>query len=264
MASFPRHRELPDALLIHGFYEPGVPLAEQRDAVVIGTMSGEHHIRERCGEAWYRHYDGDRLLVCGHLDYLRNGEPLVHAGRVYGLDTGVHLGGRLTALVPPMREIVQVPAREDYWTRLRREYRFLTTGSQCDLDLKWDRLADYAGAAEREGLPPAVRERAERCAAVARECRRLEPEIVIMVTDRCRRMLASLAEEDDGSACRPAEQAARYARLAGDQPAAALLFAARTGKLEIESVRRRAKTPRELEKLATAVGLTARWPDTEE
>ncbi|GMV97765.1 MAG: hypothetical protein AMXMBFR83_21200 [Phycisphaerae bacterium] len=122
MASFPRHLELPEAILIHGMFEPGVPLAEQKDSVVIGTMSGELHMRNHYPSPWYEQYRGPKPLVFGHHDYLRQGgEPLIREGLVYGIDTGCVYGGRLTALILPEFRIVSVPSRENYWARIRAE-----------------------------------------------------------------------------------------------------------------------------------------------
>ena len=39
MERFPRHIELPEAILIHGMFEPGIPLEQQKDTVVIGTLT---------------------------------------------------------------------------------------------------------------------------------------------------------------------------------------------------------------------------------
>jgi serine/threonine protein phosphatase 1 len=122
VATLPRHCEFPDALVVHGFWEPGVPLAQQRDNVVIGAMSGEKYLEKRYGSPWYQHYDGPKKLIVGHHDYCRNGQPLVFQDRVYGIDTGCVYGGRLTGLLLPEWRFVSVPARADHWAATRREY----------------------------------------------------------------------------------------------------------------------------------------------
>ena len=122
MATFPVHIELAEALLVHGFFEPGLPLELQRENVLVGTMSGEGHLRRTYAQPWHELYDGDRPLVVGHHDYLRTGEPLIHKDRVYCLDTGACRGGRLTALVLPEFRIVQVNARCDHWARVKGDY----------------------------------------------------------------------------------------------------------------------------------------------
>jgi serine/threonine protein phosphatase 1 len=119
MAALPLYRELPEAVLVHGLLEPGVPLAAQRPDVLVGAATGEAHVRTHYPTPWYEHYDGPRPVVVGHHDYLRTAQPLVREGRVYGIDTGCVHGGRLTALVLPDFRLVSVPARADYWTPLR-------------------------------------------------------------------------------------------------------------------------------------------------
>ncbi len=47
--TLPLYLEFPDAIVVHGYWEPGLPIAEQRETVLAGTMGGEKHLRE--------HYD---------------------------------------------------------------------------------------------------------------------------------------------------------------------------------------------------------------
>jgi serine/threonine protein phosphatase 1 len=129
LATFPRHRELPEALVVHGFWEPGVPLERQRDTVVIGTMSGEQHLTKRYDRPWYELYDGPTPLVVGHRDYRGDGQPLVHRDRVFAIDTGCVHGGRLTGLLLPQFRLVSVPARADHWEQTRRAFAHLAAGA---------------------------------------------------------------------------------------------------------------------------------------
>lgn len=123
MQTFPRSIELDDALLVHGFFEPAVPLKEQRDTVVIGTLSGEKYLTETYPRPWYELYQGSKPIIVGHRDYLGTGEPFVYRDRVFGLDTGCYGGGALTGLLLPDFRIVSVRSRKDYWTELKREHR---------------------------------------------------------------------------------------------------------------------------------------------
>ena len=70
MGSLPTYLELPEADLVHGFFEPGVPLAEQRDTVIVGSTSGENYLLETLDQPWYTRYDGAKPLIVGHRDYL--------------------------------------------------------------------------------------------------------------------------------------------------------------------------------------------------
>jgi serine/threonine protein phosphatase 1 len=122
MQRLPLYLELPGFLLTHGFWEPGVPLAEQRENILVGTLGGERYLHARYGEPWYAHYDGPSRLIVGHHDYLRDGRPLVYQDRVIGLDTGCVYGGALTGLVLPEERFVSVPSRENHWQRAREQH----------------------------------------------------------------------------------------------------------------------------------------------
>ena len=123
MQTFPRAIELSDALLVHGFFEPDVPLEQQRDTVLIGTLSGEKYLSETYARPWYELYRSDKPLVVGHRDFLGTGEPFIYQDRVFGLDTGSYHGGTLTGMLLPNFKIVSVQSRKDYWSEVKREYQ---------------------------------------------------------------------------------------------------------------------------------------------
>lgn len=77
METFPIFLELPEALVVHGFFEPNVRLEEQREVVLVGTMSGEGYLQKRYPRPWYELYTGDKPIIVGHLNYLGNGQPLI-------------------------------------------------------------------------------------------------------------------------------------------------------------------------------------------
>jgi len=118
----PLFLDLPEALLVHGFFEPGIPLEHQRDTVLAGTLSGEFYLRKHYPVPWYELYDGTKPLVVAHHDYLRTGEPLIVRDRVYGIDTGCVHGGRLTGLLLPEFRVISVPARADHWTAIQQAH----------------------------------------------------------------------------------------------------------------------------------------------
>lgn len=123
METFPRFLELPEAILVHGFFEPKVPLVEQRDAVIIGILKGEFYLKKHYERPWYELYDGDKPIIVGHHDYLSTGEPFIYGDRVFCIDTGCCHGRALTGLVLPDFLIVSVPSRKDYWTEIKGQYQ---------------------------------------------------------------------------------------------------------------------------------------------
>ena len=122
MAKFPLFFELEEAILVHGFFEPRVPLQDQRETVMAGTLSGEFHLDKNYDCPWYELYDGEKPVICGHRDYLRTGHPLIHREKVWGIDTSCCRGGRLTGLLLPEFRIVSVPSRANYWESARSDF----------------------------------------------------------------------------------------------------------------------------------------------
>ena len=122
MSDLPHYIDVPDALLVHGFYEPGVPLEDQRETVIVGTLSGEDYLRKRWSWPWYERYDGTKPLIMGHRDYTDKMQVLNYKDRVWGIDTRCVYGGSLTGLMLPEFNIISVPSRGDHWTNLQREY----------------------------------------------------------------------------------------------------------------------------------------------
>ena len=129
MQTMPRFMDLPEALLVHGFYEPGIPVEAQRDVVLIGTLTGEIHLKKNYNLPWYELYDGPKPLIVGHHDYLSTGEPMVYQDRVFAIDTGCCKGGRLTGLLLPSFTIISVPSKRDYWAEVREAYRPIWDGT---------------------------------------------------------------------------------------------------------------------------------------
>lgn len=111
----PLSLDLPEAVLVHGCFEPGKPLSEQPPEVLLGTMSGESHLIRHFPAMWYELYDGEKPLVAGHHDYSRAGRPLVINDRVFLIDTGCCYGQALTGLVLPDFRLLSVQARRNYW-----------------------------------------------------------------------------------------------------------------------------------------------------
>src|SRR5690606_26349146 len=109
MSSLPRYLDLPDALLVHGFYEPGIPINEQRENVIVGVMSGEQYLLQNYEQPWYTLYDGDMPLIVGHRNWSGTFAPLLYKDRVFGIDTRCVYGGTLTGLLLPSFRLISVP-----------------------------------------------------------------------------------------------------------------------------------------------------------
>jgi serine/threonine protein phosphatase 1 len=118
MDTFPRFLELPEVILVHGFFEPGVPLVEQRENVLVGSLTGARYLSRRYGCQWYELYQNDKPIIVGHQDYSGKHEPFIYKDIVFGIDTECCRGGALTGLTLPDFKIFSVPSRKDYWAEV--------------------------------------------------------------------------------------------------------------------------------------------------
>ena len=125
MRSLPNYIELDGALIVHGFWQAGVPLADQRDVVLNGTLTGEAIVQAQGATPWYTRYVGEKPLIVGHRRY-SGAKPFVWNQRVYGLDTGCVYGGSLTGLWLPDFRLVTVPSRGDHWSAVQVTHLPLT------------------------------------------------------------------------------------------------------------------------------------------
>jgi len=115
----PNHIELDEAILVHGFMQPGIPLNEQKENVLVGSTRGERFLRKMLNKPWYEMIDLEKPVVFGHLVYEK---PFVFKDIAYGIDTGCCHGGSLTALILPDFKIYSIKSRKDYWTETKKRY----------------------------------------------------------------------------------------------------------------------------------------------
>lgn len=121
MRTLPLYIELPEALLVHGYYEPGIPIEQQKRDVLLGHPEGETLLLQNDYDPWYEYYDGGKPIVFGHRDY-----PFLHYHRrAYAIDTRCVYGGTLTGLLLPDFTFYAVPARDDHWQTVSTRYAYL-------------------------------------------------------------------------------------------------------------------------------------------
>ena len=122
VSGLPLYLDLPDALILHGFFEPNIPLDQQDKRILLGVMSAELYLQKTYEQLWYTYYDGDKPVIVGHRDYTDQQQPLRYRDKVYGIDTRCVYGGSLTGLLLPGFELISVPARRDHWRKLQRKH----------------------------------------------------------------------------------------------------------------------------------------------
>jgi serine/threonine protein phosphatase 1 len=225
MQTFPLFIDLPEALLVHGFWEPGVPLTEQRENVLAGVMSGEGYLQHRYGWPWYDYYDGPKPIIVGHRQYLENGKPLIVGGRVFAIDTGCVRGGTLTGLILPDFTLISVRACENYWFRVSQTFVRTEHFALGEIP-PWDEEAD-----------------------------KLLTAIFNHILQVHEKVLADLASEPSFNELTPRQPAKMYAEKVEDSPLRPWLHRARQGKLTTESLRRYFQWPERAESFARDNGV---------
>ena len=123
--SLPDYIELKEVILIHGFFEPKIPLKQQKKNVVNGTMSGDSYLIRNYSKPWYELYNGEKPIICGHKSYNQSdkGLPFIYNDLVYGIDTYCCFGKSLTGLILPEFKLISVTSKKHYWYYEKQAYR---------------------------------------------------------------------------------------------------------------------------------------------
>ncbi len=232
IAAFPLYLELPEALLVHGYLEPNVPLEEQQAAVLCGTMSGEHYLAEHYDQPWYELYSGDKPVVFAHLDILHNGQPFVYRDLLFGLDTSCVHGSRLTGLLLPEFRFVSVPSRADYWSQARKAMR----AERASAKGKSNQLSAFAAPWD---------EASEQVLTI----------LIAYAGKEHEHILAGMQADPTFAALSPRQQAKAYAGLVHGSPIERLLHLARRGELDAEKARQTLRMPEQARRLADELQL---------
>jgi hypothetical protein len=246
MDALARYVELPEAILVHGFYEPGRALADQQETVVVGTLTGEQYLLDRYPRPWYELYDGDKPLIVGHRDYRTNGEPLIYNERVYGIDTGCCHGGRLTGLLLPEFRVVSVASRRDYWTQLQKQHADLRYATTPDERLTWEAAESIATSAElARNASGAMTERAQRVAAMLCQGEQAVRTLYEVLRQYHEEIVKQIRIKVDPETTTPKEFGQLYAAKVRESPLARYLHRLRLGTLQVESLKHSFRGPAE-------------------
>jgi serine/threonine protein phosphatase 1 len=220
MAGLPLYLDLPEAILVHGYFEAGVPCPQQNPSVVCGTMGGEKYLQARYDRPWYEMYTGDKPIVVGHDNYTHTNQPFVYQERVFGLDTSCVTGKALTGLLLPAFRFVSVSSRGNLWAQVNRMYP--KPAKQVQIQFRPDPI--LWTESEENTLIGLI-------------------EKIYMASESIMRDLHSNPAYAD---LRPREQVRLFGDRAGNDKLGTLLQLARVGKLESGLARKILKTPVEL------------------
>ncbi|MBI4524881.1 MAG: metallophosphoesterase [Deltaproteobacteria bacterium] len=256
MARLPHFLDLPEAILVHGFFEPGRSLPDQRPTVIIGTMSGETYLKRQYQRPWYELYDGQKPVIVGHTDYLRTGKPLIYRDRVFGIDTSCCHGGALTGLLLPDFRIFSVPSRRDYWKETKAWYAGIRLATTPDESLSWDDMARLVSQAEKaSNSSPSLDERVRRLRSMITVAEEALKNLFDYIAEENDRVLKTLQEEFPFDEMSSREKSRLYGARVGKTPLARFLHRARKGELSLEGLQKAFKKPGDLISFARRIGL---------
>jgi len=231
MESLPLYLELPEAIIVHGYLEPGIPLEAQRERVLCGTMGGDHYLRSTYDRPWYELWDDEKPVIVGHMDYLRTGDPFIYQDRIFGLDSGCAHGRSLTGLLLPDFRLISVASREDHWSALRNQYRIEKSMQAAEIRTKIDFSEPWDEDSER-GLDL----------------------IMAFVRTESERLLTELENTPGIGQLLSRQQAKAYAEMVSEYPAEPLFHLVRLRKLSKESARRILREAEQVEVVMEQLG----------
>jgi len=222
MGSLPLYFDLQEVLVVHGYFEPGVPLKQQLPPVLCGTMSGDKHLQDRYSRPWYELYDGSKPILVGHQNYSGTDQPFVYQDRVFGLDTDCVTGKSLTGLILPSFRFVSVPSRANHWLQVRRLY-----------------------------MPPANSKPHPSWAEFPWEPSELQElrDVITIINRKAAEIMQTLLSDPVYADLSTRKQANLFSERAGTGKDATLLHLARLGQLNEESARKVLKSPDKLKDL---------------
>jgi len=232
MRTLPYYFENDHVRVVHAALLPEIPLADQKEEILCGSTSGERELTALFPDShWRDHYTDAKPVVFGH--HVTGREPMIHDGRIFGLDTGACHGWNLTALCVPGFTVHSVQAHADHWSIAKRHWQLPILKTKPWRDFTWPELAE---AITRFSSTPDA------------------------ATRSWLEMLEKWAADLQSSFPALAAAAHRAAdELTADElrqhPAARFLFQARNGRLDQTSLARQCSTPRRTIELTAAFGL---------
>lgn len=139
LGTLPYFFEDEDIIVVHAAMIPGVPLEEQPEEILCGSISGERRLKQTFPERnWYEVYSDFKPVAFGHK--VVGEDPLVIQDKIFGLDTGACHGGRLTALTVPDFQIYSVKAKTDHWKISRYRWQEPVLASKPWEEMRWDKI----------------------------------------------------------------------------------------------------------------------------
>jgi serine/threonine protein phosphatase 1 len=226
--NLPYYYETESAICVHAAIENGIPIAQQKEEVLCGCTAGEKYLTKQYQNTyWSELYTGGKPVIFGH--HVVGDEPLTIDRRVYGIDTGACHGGRLTAVILPSFEIVQVSADRDYWQAEIVKWQVPVMMAKPWKTYKWQKIqaiCDEFRASNNPELRAVIADKEQ----WVRDLLALAPQAIEKTSQQLTDLIATHGEADFK------KQATAYSY-------AALLFNANSGNLTLETLMQLLQTP---------------------
>jgi serine/threonine protein phosphatase 1 len=227
-SNLPYYYETESAICVHAAIENGIAISQQKAEVLCGCTAGEKYLTKQYQNTyWSEIYTGEKPVIFGH--HVVGDEPLIIDRRVYGIDTGSCHGGRLTAVILPSFEIVQVPADRDYWQAEIVKWQVPVMMAKPWGTYKWQKIAaicDEFRASNNPELRAVIADK-ERW---VRDLFELAPQAIETTSQKLADLIAVHGEAD-------------FKKFVTAYSYAPLLFNANSGNLNLETLMQLLPTP---------------------
>ncbi|MFX1238715.1 MAG: metallophosphoesterase [Promethearchaeota archaeon] len=249
--TLPPYIELPEAILVHGYLEPNIPLNQQKETILAGTLSAFNYLEKRYPLPWYELYSGRKPVIVGHEDYSGNNTTFIYNDIVYGIDTDCCTGGHLTGIILPDFEILSVPSHRNYWKERKIEAIIAKLSKMTINNISWTETMQLKEQLEKPA--PYLEKRLKILDNLSQLINIIEntlDEFYSYIIEKDKQVLRYLEQEEGFSAMPQKKQGSAYSKYIGETPIKDLLHLARMGSLVKESFQNKFKKPSDLIKLA--------------
>jgi len=255
LKTMPLFLDLPEAIIIHAFFEPRIPLSEQKENVIVGTLSGEMYMQQMYKEPWYSLYDNDKPLIVGHLNYAGTGQPFIYKDHVFCIDTGCCHGGNLTGIILPDFHIISVKSHRNYWAMMKSLYESSIPEPFYN-QMSWSKIDEFIAKAENQNhLPDKAKQKLSSLKSIKKYGEIILNKLFEYIINEHQKVLNELKGLVPYDQLSAREQGSIYAEHVGQTAISRLLHVARKGELSIDNLRNRFKTPKDLLKFAESIKL---------
>lgn len=245
MKTLPLWLDLPEALVVHNAYVPGIPMKAQDPSILVGHLGGEAILKRMFQDGkWWMGHTLSKPVVFGHH---RQEKIELKKGQVFAVDGRCVKNGYLHALILPEQRIVSVKAKKNYWQETRSQYPELYVTIPSLRSSTWAALRRLM---EKKTLTDGFRVQLQQWISVMET---FADSIAEKAMAQSSAMIGHIPKEDRKSAWMGVNS----------HPAARLLIQAHQGSLTGKIVMAKLATPDKMLSVAFSLGLDVSGPEYE-